>query len=328
MSAVQKIEVSRRTVIFTALFLIGIWVLYYIRDIILLFFVSLLIMTILNPLINRLARYKVPRSLAIAGVYVLLLAVISFSLAAIFPPLIDQTTSFINNLPDFLDGVGFLKTLSDEFTQQLAGQFGDLPREIAKLAISTVSNIFTLITILILSFYLLVARHKLDEQLGFFFGDRKQKEIGQMIDILEVKLGGWARGQLALMVIVGVANYVGLVLLGIPYALPLAILAGLLEIVPFIGPIIAAIPAVIIGFGISPLLGFATIALAFLIQQLENYVLVPNIMQRTAGINPVVTLLALLIGFEFAGVTGMILSVPIVITLQVVSREYFLKSSN
>jgi len=146
-----------------------------------------------------------------------------------------------------------------------------------------------------------------------------------LINILEGRLGGWARGQLGLMLVIAFANYIGLSLLGIPYALPLSILAGLLEIIPYIGPIIAAIPAVVIGFGTSPILGMAVAAMAFLIQQLENYVFVPKIMQKSAGVNPIITLLALAIGFRLAGVIGLLISVPFYIIFQVLANEYILK---
>ena len=125
------------------------------------------------------------------------------------------------------------------------------------------------------------------------------------------------------MLLIGLANYIGLLILGVPFALPLAIIAGLLEIVPNIGPIIAAFPAVIVGFGVSPLTGFAVAALAFLIQQIENYVLVPKIMEKQAGLSPIITLLALVIGLKVAGIVGAILSIPIVITTQIVFDVYF-----
>jgi predicted PurR-regulated permease PerM len=124
------------------------------------------------------------------------------------------------------------------------------------------------------------------------------------------------------MLLVGLITYVGLRLLGIPYALPLAILAGLLEIIPYFGPIIAAIPAVIIGFSISPLIGIATTALAFLIQQLENYLIVPKIMEKSVGVSPVIILLALMIGFKIAGAMGALISIPVFITLQVFVKVY------
>jgi predicted PurR-regulated permease PerM len=97
-----------------------------------------------------------------------------------------------------------------------------------------------------------------------------------------------------------------------------------LEIVPYIGPVLAAIPAVIIGFGISPVLGIATIALTFLIQQLENYIFVPKIIQKSTGVDPIVTLLSLAVGFRLAGMIGLLISVPIFITARLLTHEYLL----
>ena len=131
---------------------------------------------------------------------------------------------------------------------------------------------------------------------------------------------------LLLIFMVGFSTYIGLRLLGVPYALPLSILAGLLEIVPYVGPIIAAIPAVIIGFGTSPVIGVATTALAFLIQQIENYIFVPNIMQRSVGLSSLIVLLSLAIGFRLFGVVGAIISIPAVLTIQVLGKELALDS--
>lgn len=320
----RKTEISHRTIIFTVGFLIFLWFLFYIRDIILAFFVALLIMAILNPWVTKLSKYKVPRALSVLVVYLLLFSVAGVSLAAIIPPLADQTSSFVNSFPKFIGNLGVSVVLSDEIIKQLVAQIGTLPAQIAKLTVSVFSNVLGVLTILIFAFYLLLARDKLYEQLGYFFGDKKRKEVARIIDLLEEKLGGWSRGQFALMFAVGLATYIGLVLLGVPFALPLSIIAGLLEIVPYFGPVLSALPAVLIGFGISPLTGFATAALYFLIQQLENYILVPKIMEKSIGVNPVITLLALAIGFRLAGVVGIIISVPLVITIQLLSREYLL----
>jgi len=125
--------------------------------------------------------------------------------------------------------------------------------------------------------------------------------------------------------LVGTFTYLGLLILGIPFALPLALLAGVLEIIPYIGPIIAAIPAVLVGLSISPLMGLAVASLAFLIQQFENYLFVPKVMEKSVGVSPIITLVALVIGLRLAGVVGIIVSVPLVITLQVLGKQYLLK---
>jgi predicted PurR-regulated permease PerM len=124
------------------------------------------------------------------------------------------------------------------------------------------------------------------------------------------------------MTLVGVMTFIGLKILQIPYALPLALLAGFLEIVPSIGPILSAIPLVIIGFGISPVTGIAALALAFLVQQVENYVFVPKVMEKSVGLNPIAVLLSLAVGFKLAGVAGVVISVPIFLTIQILIKAY------
>src|SRR3989344_2105042 len=297
----RKIEISHKTIIFIVLFLIFLWFLYVVRDIILQFFVALLIMTILNPFVSRLSRHRIPRGVSILLSYILIFSIISLSIAALVPPLIEQTSAFANSLPRFINNLGISSVLSDQLTQQLVSQLASVPAKLVTLTLSLFSNVIGVVAVLVFTFYLLSDREKVSNQLGLFVGENKNKEITRLINILEGRLGGWARGQLGLMLVIAFANYIGLSLLGIPYALPLSILAGLLEIIPYIGPIIAAIPAVVIGFGTSPILGMAVAAMAFLIQQLENYVFVPKIMQKSAGVNPIITLLALAIGFRLAG---------------------------
>ena len=236
--------------------------------------------------------------------------------------LVEQTSSFVNNLPSYLFSLGLDRFINDQIAAQFLGQLSTIPTQVVKFSFSLFSNILGVVSVLMFAFYLLLIRDKLDDQLSFFFGADKSKEIGKVIDLLEVRLGGWARGELALMVLVGSLNYLGLFLLGIPFALPLAILAGLLEIVPYIGPVIAAIPSVIIGLSISPVMGLAAAALAFLVQQLENYVFVPKVMEKSVGVSPIIVLLALAIGLKLAGIVGVMISVPLVIMLQVLAKEY------
>jgi predicted PurR-regulated permease PerM len=320
MSRTTKVEISHKTIIFTFSFLVLAWFLYSIRDLILGIFVALLIMVILNPLANRLSKYKIPRAVSVLIVYLLGLSVLGVVIWALVPPLVEQTGNFVNGLPAYLENVGFISRFGNQGLEQITSQLGSIPAQVAKLTLSLLSNFMGVLTVLIFAFYFLVARDKLDDQLIFLFGKEKRKEISETIDRLEVKLGGWARGQIILMLLVGVSTYVGLVLLGIPHALPLGILAGLFEIIPYFGPVLAAVPATVIGFGTSPVMGFAVLLLSFLIQQLENYIFVPKVMEKSAGVSPIITLIALAIGFRVAGITGVVISVPVVITIQVLFR--------
>ena len=309
----RKIEISHRTVVFTVFFLLSLWFVYFIRDIILELFVALLLMAVLGPFVDRLTKIKIPRVISVVISYLLVFSIFGGVVALIIPPLVDQTGSFVAALPGYLSNIGVAKNL------------GSLPGEIVKITLSLFSNVVSVLTVLVFAFYMLLSRGTFDNSLGLFFGEEKRKEIGSVIEALEVRLGGWARGELFLMLTVGFATFIGLSLIGIPFAIPLSILAGILEIIPYLGPIVAAIPSMIIGFGISPLTGFGVMAITFLIQQVENYVLVPKIMEKSAGVSPIVILVALAIGARLAGVTGMIISIPSVIALQILTKKYLVQ---
>lgn len=328
MAKPKKIEISHRTIVFTAVFILSLWFLFFIRDILLQIFVALLIMTILNPFVKRLAKYKIPRPLSIIFAYLLVFLLVGVTIGGLLPALVDQSSHFVNDVPEYLDALGTSSIYGERILSEIVSEIGKLPSLFAKTGVNILSNVVEVFTVLIFAFYLLLERDRLDEQIGVFFGKKRKAEIDKIFDILEKKLGGWVRGQITLMVLVGTVTYVGLLVLGVPFALPLGILAGLLEIVPYVGPWLAAIPAVVIALGISPFMGIAAASLSFLIQQLENYVLVPKVMEKSVGVPPVVTLITLAIGFKVAGIAGVLISVPVVITLQVVISEYFLEKNN
>ena len=200
--------------------------------------------------------------------------------------------------------------VTQEVTKELASSLAGLPSQILKVGISVFSNVLAVVAVFIFAFYLLMSRDKLDEQLAVFFGDDKSKRMAKVVDALEKRMGGWARAQLIIMFLMGVIFYIGLLLLGVPFAIPLALLVALLEIVPTIGPILAVIPAIIVGFGVTPITGFAVAALSFLLHQLESYVFVPKVMEKSVGISPLVILFSLIIGLKLAGVVGAIRRFP------------------
>lgn len=286
-------------------------------------------MTALNPLVEFLVRFKFPRIIAILIVYVSLIGLLGWGFAALLPPLVDQTTNLANRWPFYLTtisswinslGVG---AISPEIISGQISELGTIPANILSIVVSFFSNLISVFTILVLTFYIMLERNNMNFYLATLFGDGKEKMAKNFIDKLEQRLGGWVRGELILMTIIGILTYLGLVVLGIPYALPLAIFAGILEIVPGIGPIVSAIPGILLGLTVSPVMALAVAALYFLVQQLENNLIVPNIMKRVAGVNPLVTMISIAIGFKLAGVLGAILAVPIAIVIHVVLVEIF-----
>lgn len=317
----RTIDISHRTVIFTVVFLLGLWVLWQIRNIILLLFVAFLLATAFEPLVNKLSRTRLPRPISIILIYIVFLGTLAGLIVSVVPPLIDETGHFVSNLPEYLDRIGVGTFDRAAIADQIA-KLGELPVNLFRLVSSVFSNMINVIAVFILAFYLLLGRASLDRRLKAIFGDDSER-ARSLLSRVESRLGQWVRGELILMTIIALATYIGLRLLGVQFALPLAILAGILEIVPNVGPIIAAVPAVLVGFTVSPVLGFSVAALYFLIQQLENLVIVPKVMQASIGLSPLVTLVALGIGAELGGVMGAVLAIPVFLVVQVIALEFF-----
>src|SRR3989344_7540449 len=178
----RKIEISHRTILFMVSFLVFLWFLYLIRDIILAFFVSLLIMAIINPTVTKLSRYKVPRALSVILVYFLVFGIFGLALSSLIPPLVEQSSVLVTKLPDYLSNVRLPEIYKNQVESQLIAQLGSLPGQIVRLSLSFFSNLLTVITVLIFAFYLLLARDKLDDQLAIFIGEKKKANIARSLD--------------------------------------------------------------------------------------------------------------------------------------------------
>lgn len=319
----RKVEISYRTIIFATLWILGLWAVYVIRDILLMVFISFILMVALKPLVDRLEKLKVPRTLGILVIYLLLWGVIGLGIASIIPTLIEQTGRLLQLLPAALGRIEIFNTHQQDITQQLLGQIGSLPQNILHVVTTLFGNVISVFTTLVITFYLLLERQNLDKYLKLLLGEDRPAAIVKTVSLIESRLGGWVRGELILMLAVGVMTYLGLLLLGVDIALPLAILAAILEIIPNIGPTISAIPAVLVALTINPVIAAATVALYFVVQILENHFLVPNVMRRAVGVNPLVSILGLIMGFKLAGPVGAVLSIPLVIIVQTVAWETF-----
>ena len=317
----RKVEISHKTIIFTVLFLLALWLVFQLREIILVVFVAIILMSALNPAVDRLEKMRLPRWLAILLLYILLFASLGLALSSIIPPLVEQTGNFFNRIILYLREVNLFGIDFKTLVPQLSSQIGSLSSDILRVTVGIFSNLTSLFFVLVITFYLLLERKNLNRYLLILFGEGGEKKAEAFIDKIENRLGSWVRGEAILMTIIGVMTYIGLRLLGIEFALPLAIVAGLLEVIPNIGPFASAVPAVFLALTISPVMALAVAALYFLIQQLEGSIIAPKIMQKAVGVNPLMVILSLAIGFKLAGVAGAVLAVPIVLVLQVVISE-------
>lgn len=315
-----QITISPSIVIFTLAILGALKFMASITNILLLLLLSFILMVALNPAVSRFQkRFRLPRILSMILVYILFVIVIVSATALVLPPLIAEIVRFLKTID--------LPYLQDQFVKMefsfseignLASQFSSSVTFLISAVTGTFTGIFTFLTLLIMSFYMLLDRPDLHKKVMWFTNKKETVEVAkEFIDDLEKQLGGWVRGQLILMVVVAIATYFGLMLLKIPFALPLAILAGFLEILPNLGPFISAVPGVIlayVAYGL-PMAG-ATVLVYVLVQQLENNLLVPKIMSTNAKVNPLVSMLCVLIGFQLGSVVGGLLAIPIYIIIR------------
>ncbi len=319
----RKIEISIQTIIFTLALLVGLWLVVQIRDILFLLFIAFLLMTAIHPLVIFLERFKVPRVVSILVVYVVVLGFLGVSVASAIPSLVTQSTRLFQALPDLVTRVLPYWNID---LRTITAQIAPISENVFKVTVGIFSNILTTMTVLVFTFYFLLERRHAQTVLTDLFGEGIGANLAVLLRQTEIRLGAWVRGELILMTFVGVLVYIGLTILHIDFALPLAIFAGMLEVVPIIGPNVAAIPAVIVGLATSPVLALSVVALYFVIQQIENNILVPMVMKRSVGLSPLITILSLMIGGRLAGVIGAVLAVPVLLVLQVLFNAFWSKS--
>lgn len=316
----MKIELTMKTVFFTLALIAGVWLVGQILDILFLLFISFLLMTALYPLVLFMERFRIPRALDILLIYTVVFGFFGASLVGAAPALIVQSSNLVEELPNFIAKIlPYWNIDVSSFTQQIA----PIGESLVKVTLGVFSNIVAVVTVLVFTFYFLMERRHANEILTGIFGSEVAGRVLLILRQIERRLGYWVRGEFLLMTVVGVLSYIGLTILHVEFALPLAIFAGLLEVIPMIGPTISAIPAILVALAVSPFLALSVTALYIIVQQLENNFLVPVIMKKSVGFAPIVTILVLMIGGRLAGATGAILSVPIALVIQEIA-SYFL----
>lgn len=328
---VQTINISTSTIFRIILILLSLIFLYLIRDILLIVFVSVIIAAAINGPVSWLQNRRVPRLLGVVFIYLLLFLLFALVITLIFPSLAEQIKQLTTILPDFTEklGVGFeeirerfgvegnlesiLRRVSQGLSQATSNVFGTI--------VNVFGGLFSAVVVLVISFYLAVQERGVKRFLVSLTPNEHQRYVADLIERIQKKIGGWLRGQLLLMAIVGFLIFLGLYFLGIKYALTLALLAGLLEIIPYIGPVFAAIPAIILAFFQSPFLALLVIILFIVVQQLENYLIVPQVMRKAVGLSPIIVIVTMLIGAKLAGILGIILAVPLTAAIAEVFKD-------
>lgn len=323
-----QVEISYKTIIFTAAFIGILWLVFLIKEIIILILLAIILISALIRPVDWLTSKGIPRTISAVIIYFILISIISLGVGIIVPPLIEQTTDLVSNLPAIISSMNefliFNKVPVVDFSREIASQINQIAGNLISISSAIFSSIFNVITLFVLSFYLLVEWKSFVQIVSSSFSPHHEKKVSNLIIKIEKGLGAWVRGQLALSIIVGVFTYIGLLILAVPYALPLALIAGIFEIIPLIGPIISAIPAILIGLTVSPAIALAAMALFIIVQQLENNLIVPMVMSKVVGLQPPVVIISLLIGAKLIGIGGAFLAIPVVIIGKIIFKEFLM----
>jgi predicted PurR-regulated permease PerM len=327
------------TIWMTALTAIIVWCAFLVRDVLLIIYMSGLFAIGFSPIVRLIERQKVlpigskrfPRWLAILILYVIILGTLTGIGFMIVPPLVHQAQQLWTSLPgtfdraqDFLIQKGLLRehlTLRQAVEHAPGGGGGEAVGTVFGAVAGVVGGIFGLITILILTFYILIEADSLRNTMLRLFPARDRARVAAASRDITVKVSAWLAGQLLLGGIIGATSAVGLWLLGVPFFYVLALISGVGEMIPVVGPILSAVPAVAVAFTVSVKTALFVIVFFIVQQQFENHVLVPKVMQRQVGVSPVTVIVALLIGGKLLGILGAILAVPTAAILQVLFSE-------
>lgn len=297
-----------------------------ILDILLLFYIVLILVAALSPVVDKWSK-KMNRVVAISLLYLILFAVISAVLLIVVPPLLFQMQELLNSLPNYFgdSGVGQVLNTQAQSTQSYLSSITERLPNLSGQIYTATKDVFGVFvaafTVIVLTFYLLLEEHGVRKFISQYLPIAERDRVMGIFHEIGNKMGAWMRGQLTLGLIIGIVTAFGLTILGLPYVVALAVWAGFTELIPYIGPILGAIPAILIAFTISPLVGILTIAFYIIVQQLESNFLVPKIMQKAVGLSPVIIILAMLIGGKLAGLMGIILAIPTAVIVSVLITE-------
>lgn len=316
-SPVVHVEISAKTIVFTIGFLIMLYLLFQLQELFINLFLSFIFMSALKPSVDILERNKVPRVIASLFVVVVTIGVIVGILSYTIPPLAKEMSGFIVYLakegPRLLTQTNTQLHIQEFIPIQSFTQYiPNITTTITQTALSVLFNVVNVVTLFFFTLYFLTGIKAVPALFDKFLDAEQSSTAKVILTELEKKLGAWVRGEALLMLTIGVMTYVGLLILGVPYALPLAFIAGILEVFPIIGPILSIFPVFFVAISVSLPLALMTVVMHLIIQQLENNLIVPFVMKRAVGIPPLAVLISLIVGGKLAGFSGILLAIPFV----------------
>lgn len=337
----QAVEIGTKLILRTAFLAAGAYLLYRLQDIVLLILLAILTSMALTPAVNKLRRRGFSRTAAVLLVYAVIFIGGLALLVLSVPLLFSEIRAFLLAWPEYAARLDLALADIQFYFQQFGIQFdraslfsgvgSEVSGRVGNLFSTTadiLSSLIHFVGFLFLALYLSLEEKGLERLFLILTPKEYHSAALSFVERMRARISQWLFGQLILVAIAFVMYYIGLTVLGVPYALAIALFGALMELLPYIGPILAAIPAIVVGLLVSPVLGLSALAFYTVAHQLEAHIFAPQVMKRSAELNPIAFILAVLIGFELAGPVGIILSVPIAMILSLYVDDLLEKKSS
>ncbi len=338
-------QVVFATIFVVCVFLIF-WLLYRLQTVLLLFFVAIVLGTAIRPAVEWLYGRGISRTNGVILIYILIASVFTAFLALIVPLLAEQTTQLSQNLPEFYIAVRnwllnsdnrLLRIISVRLPTQLGLFFNtnqtteQVLDQVTKTILYVnllIKGVLSTLAIFLLAYYWNQEGQSVIRTMLRLIPSQRKKEFLEFIDHVETKMGAYIRGQVILCSIIGLLAFVAYTLIGLPSALALGIFAGVMEMIPVFGPAIGAVPAVLVALSISPLQAVWVVIATVLIQSAENMYLLPRVMNKSMGVNPIIVLLSMVAFGSVFGIAGVLLALPLAAILQFVINRIVTSPDN
>jgi predicted PurR-regulated permease PerM len=329
-----ELEVFTRKVLIVLAVLGAAAMLWFARGVLLLVFIAAVLAAGISPAVHAVRlrwRYSFRRNLsrgrAVMIVYLPFLAAVTLIVFVVVPRFIAETRELGTQLPSLIEQ-NILRPLEAYVpvgvVREALRDGVELPRSrVFAYMRSAVAALASVVAVLFMVAYMLIDAERLRNLFLLVYPPDARRDKRQTLNRIASRLSGWLSAQLLLSAIIGTASFIGLLALRIPYALPLAILAAVGELIPVLGPTLGAIPALAIALLHSPWQFWSVLALAFLLQKAENLFIVPRVMARKVAISPLTVFVAFMIGASLLGVVGAILAIPVAAIVKVVFEEVF-----
>ncbi|WP_423223360.1 AI-2E family transporter [Candidatus Amarolinea aalborgensis] len=322
------------------LVVLGFWLLYRFNQVIFILFIAIVMGTVIRPLVTRLHQRGLPRMAGVILVSLLLLALLIGFVLLLFPLIVEQGATIVAAAPGYYQN---LRAWMAHYPNQLIVRLGEFlpvtlpgltptpqtgPQMLASASHalgyvrSAAKIIFTAIVILLLAFHWTLNGPRTIQSLLLLVPKNHRESFSELVSAMESKVGFYIAGQGVLCLVIGVMALIAYLIIGLPNALVLALVAGVLEAVPMVGPLLGAVPAAVIALSISPSKLIWVIVATMIIQQLENSLLVPRVMRRAVGVNPFVSLLAFFAFSSLLGIAGALMAIPMAAILQLLLDRF------